>query len=364
MLHGFSAHRPDYLRLLLYVLTTSVLLHLGQSLLVPLSFALLLSFVLYPLCRWLENRKLPRPLAIMLALLLVLVLVSGLLLLLVQQFMQFAQEWPFLREKIIGSVEQLRGYLLSHFNLSLTTQEVWLESVLLSLVQQVLPLARQLLYSSAVGLVLFILIPFYSFLILYYREQFVAALPPLFPKADAAKIQLILRQTITTFYNFIKGMLLVYFIVGVLNVLGLLLLGVPHAVLFGIVASLLTFIPYVGITLGSLLPMTMAWLTYDSVLYPLGVVAVFTVVQYLEANLIFPLAVSYRLQVNTLFMILAILGGGIIWGAAGMILFVPFLAILKLVADQVAEWRPIGQLLGIGTHSEAGKRPVPAARKI
>ena len=109
-------------------------------------------------------------------------------------------------------------------------------------------------------------------------------------------------------------MALVYLVVGILNVAGLLLFGVPHAVLFGIVASLLTFIPYVGITLGSLLPISMAWLTYDSVWYPLGVVAVFTVVQYLEANLIFPLAVSYRLQVNTLFMILAIIAGGITWG--------------------------------------------------
>ncbi|WP_161888265.1 AI-2E family transporter [Pontibacter russatus] len=355
MSHDLSARRPDYLRLLLYVLVLSVLLHLGQTLLVPLSFALLLSFVLYPICRWLEKRKLPRPLAITLALLLVLTAVGGLLLLLAQQVMQFSQEWPSLREKVAVLAAQLREYLLLHYDLSLYTQEMWLESMLLSAAQQVLPLAHQVLYSSAISLVLLILIPFYCFLILYYREQFAAALPPLFPQADAAKIQFILRQTISTFYNFIRGMALVYLVVGILNVAGLLLLGVPHAVLFGVVASLLTFIPYVGITLGSLLPISMAWLTYDSVWYPLGVVAVFTVVQYLEANLIFPLAVSYRLQVNTLFMILAIIAGGIIWGAAGMILFVPFLAIVKLVADQVADWQPIGLLLGIGTHADPVK---------
>lgn len=257
----------------------------------------------------------------------------------------------FATGKIAVLAAQLREYLLLHFNLSLHTQEMWLESMLLSAAQQVLPLARQVLYSSAISLVLFILIPFYSFLILYYREEFVAALPPLFPQADAATIQRILRQTITTFYNFIKGMFLVYLVVGMLNVVGLLLLGIPHAVLFGIVASLLTFIPYVGITLGSLLPISMAWLTYDSVWYPLGVVVVFTIVQYLEANLVFPLAVSYRLQVNTLFMILAIIAGGLIWGAAGMILFVPFLAMVKLVADQVPGWEAVGQLLGIDTRA-------------
>ncbi|GAA4436974.1 AI-2E family transporter [Pontibacter saemangeumensis] len=359
MLPAPSAHKPDYLRILLYILVIGVLLYLGQSLLVPLSFSLLLSFVLYPVCRWLESRKMPRPLAIALALLLVLLAVGGLVLLLVQQFIQFSEEWPSLRGKITGLGDQLSHYLFSRFNLPLRTQALWLERMLLSGVQQLLPLARQLVYSSAVGLVLLILIPFYSALILYYREQFANALFQLFPGTDAAKMKLILRQTINTFYEFIKGMALVYLIVGVLNVAGLLVLGIPHALLFGIVASLLTFIPYVGITLGSLLPITMAWLTYDSVWYPLGVVAVFTLVQYLEANVIFPVAVSYRLQVNTLFMILAIITGGIVWGAAGMILFVPFLAILKLVADQVEGWQPLGRMLGIGTRSDTAGRRKP-----
>lgn len=352
-----AAKQPDYLRILLYILIISVLLRLGQPLLVPLSFALLISFVLYPICRWLEQHKVPRSLAIALALLLLLVALGGLVFLLIQQFVDFSKEWPSLQAKVVGLVEQISSYLVSNFNLPVTTQGLWLERMLMSSAQQVLPVVRQLAYNSAVGFVLLVLIPFYSALILFYREQYVAILPRLFPQAEAAKIQFILRQTITTFYNFIKGIILVYFIVGMLNVIGLLMLGIPHAFLFGIIASLLTIIPYVGITLGSLLPITIAWLTYDSVWYPLGVIALFTVVQYLEANVIFPVAVSYRLQVNTLFMILAIIAGGLIWGAAGMILFVPFLAIAKLVADHVAAWQTIGHLIGIGTQTTTDSAP-------
>src|SRR5690606_6525465 len=113
-----------------------------------------------------------------------------------------------------------------------------------------------------------------------------------------------------------------------------------------IVASVLTFIPYVGITIGAILPIGIAWITFDSVWYPLGVVIVFAIVQYLEANLIFPCAVSYRLQVNMLFTLLAIVAGGILWGASGMVLFVPFLAILKLIADKNPNLRPVALLLG------------------
>jgi predicted PurR-regulated permease PerM len=358
-----ASSQPDWLRLLLYVLVIGVLLHLGQALFVPLSFALLISFMLYPVCHWLEKRRVPRSLAITLALLLLVLLTGSLLFLLIQQFSQFSQEWPGMRDKIIGLIEKISRYLTRQFNMPLTIQTLWLERMLLSGAQQAWPVMRQVAYQSALGLVFIILVPFYCALILFYREQFVAALLRLFPRTEGANVRQVLRQTITTFYNFIKGMALVYLIVGVLNALGLLLLGIPHAVLLGVVASLLTFIPYIGITLGSLLPITLAWLTYDSVWYPLGVVAIFTIVQYLEAHIIFPIAVSYRLQVNTLFMVLAIIAGGLIWGAAGMILFVPFLAILKLVAEKVTGWQMLAFLLSIGTKSAGRPNALPPGIK-
>jgi predicted PurR-regulated permease PerM len=154
--------------------------------------------------------------------------------------------------------------------------------------------------------------------------------------------------TIKTYYDFIKGMSIVYIVVGVLNSIGLLLLGVPYAVLFGFVASILTFIPYVGIIVGALLPVSMAWITYDSVWYPLGVIGIFAFVQYLEANIIFPIAVSSRLNVNTLVMLIAIFVGGLLWGVAGMILFVPFVGIAKLIGDHNPQWKPISLILGTG----------------
>ncbi len=139
---------------------------------------------------------------------------------------------------------------------------------------------------------------------------------------------------------------LVYLIVGILNSIGLALIGIPNPIFFGFIASILTFIPYVGITMGALMPITVSWLVYDSIYYPLGVIAVFVIVQVLEANVIFPLAVSGRLKINALMTLVVIIGGGIIWGALGMVLFLPFAAILKLIADQVEDMRPVAILLG------------------
>jgi len=71
------------------------------------------------------------------------------------------------------------------------------------------------------------------------------ALYELIPPERKKTIHKILVKTIHAHYNFIKGMLVVYLIVGLLNSIGLWIIGVPKPFLFGFIASILTFIPYV-----------------------------------------------------------------------------------------------------------------------
>lgn len=342
---------PDSKSLLRFIQITlfgSLLLYLGKTVFIPLSFSLLISFILYPVCRWLENRKTPRAAAIIISILLLTLFLSLIIYLLFRQFFGFLSEWPLLKEKLFVSFNELQNWMQARFNISVDSQNKWIDETLSGSSVQFLSAARGFLFSSAVNLVLLILIPILSALILLSRERLVQVLYLLFPAITHSEIRSILRESITAYYNFIKGMGIVYLVVGTLNSIGLALLGIPHPVLFGFIASVLTFIPYAGIIVASLLPISIAWLTYNSVFYPLGVVVIFTVVQYLEANVIFPLAVSNRLNINTLITILVILAGGVIWGAAGMILFIPFVAILKLVADRTESLKLISTLLGTG----------------
>ncbi len=68
-------------------------------------------------------------------------------------------------------------------------------------------------------------------------------------------------------------------------------------------------------------------------------------VQYLEANVIFPYIVGAQLNVNTWATLISIIIGGIIWGVSGMILFIPFVAIMKIVTDYIEDWKPLKVLL-------------------
>ena len=332
-------------------LLLSVLLYFGKNLFIPLSVAVLISCILYPLCTWLERRGAGKTLAIALSLLLLLLLVSGIIYLAVAQVVRFEDEWTGLKSKLGEALDSLSAWLSAHVGLSHEQQQNWLKGVSGNSHDGFIPFIGTTLYSLSVSTVLLVLIPILSALILYYRQILLRAMYLLLPAESPEKLRAILHDTVHTYYSFIKGMIIVYLIVGLLNSVGLLIIGVPYPFVFGFLASIMTFIPYVGIIIASLLPIAVSWLEYNSIWYPLGVVAVFTVVQYLEANVIFPFAVSSRLKVNTLVTIVAIIAGGILWGAAGMVLFIPFLGILKLVADRTASLKAISVLLGTGDDS-------------
>lgn len=344
--NGVQPERHNFLQWLPYIVYGAVLLYFGRSIFIPFSFALLISFISYPVCAWLEKKGVGRITAIIISISFFLLLGLCLLAVLVYQFMSFLEEWPLLQIKLSQSISELSQLLISVFGITKGQQENFISSISVSSGSNLLSVLTSTISASVLSMVMFILVPVYTILILYYRRYWVKVLYHIFPTEGKENLRKIIELTIKAYYDFIKGMALVYLIVGVLNSIGLLVLGVPHAILFGFIASILTFIPYIGIIAGSLLPITVAWITYDSFWYPLGIVAIFTFVQYLEANVIFPFAVSNRLNVNALVMLLAIFTGGVLWGVAGMILFVPFVGIVKLIADYSPRWKTISMILG------------------
>lgn len=341
-----------------YVLFGSLILYFGRDVFIPLGFAVLISFVLYPSCAWLERKGMGRMTAIIVNLLALTLLVIGLAALLVQQFLAVIQEWPALQDKLLTAAIDVSRAFTRFFGVSPENQEKLMTRLTDEVAGGTFSLLREAISFSALTAVALILVPVYAVLILYYRHHWVKVLYRIFPAGRNENTKEILVLSIQAYFNFIKGMGIVYLVVGILNSAGLLLLGVPHPILFGFIASILTFIPYVGIIIGSLLPIAMAWTTYDSVWYAVGVVGVFTFVQYLEANVIFPVAVSNRLKVNTLVVLLAIFAGGVLWGVSGMILFVPFVGIAKLIADHNHRLKTLSMLLGTqDSHSYQPTKP-------
>lgn len=333
------------LEILLFIVLLSVVLYFGKTLFIPLSFAMLISFILYPICKWLEKKRINKTISIFLAISIVFLLVGAIAYLLLSQIGGFLHEWPTFKVKFSESLMQLFAFLKENYGINTESLSELPKNLMSSSGTQIFGFLTNTFYSIFISAFFIIVIPVFSALILYYRQMLVNVLYTLFPSVKNETIREILTETIHSYYNFIKGMLLVYLIVGILNSVGLAIIGIPHPFLFGFIASILTFIPYAGIIISSLLPITISWITYDSMWYPLGVVLVFSIVQILEANIIFPFAVGNRLKINTLAIIVVIVAGGILWGAAGMILFIPFLSIMKLIADRTESLKTLSLLL-------------------
>jgi len=345
LMNTTACSRSSLTQYLLITCLLGVILYFGKTLFIPLSYGLFIAIVFYPFCKWLEHKDWPRSLAITVSLVLVIVLMIILLALLLLEMNSFRNELPALSNKIKSLVFHIQSWLPEHWNISVELQKSWWVNALNKMAAS----SGSIIWGTfaATGNMLFTLLMSLVFaaLFLYHRGAFVKFLELTVGQSNAGSLRLILNETVNTYFRFIKGMTFVYLIVGVLNSIGLLMLGIPHAILFGMLTAIMTIIPYAGIFISALLPIAVAWISKDSLLYPLGVVAVFTLVQYLEANIIFPRVVGAQLNISTWATLVAIIAGGLLWGVSGMILFIPFVGVLKILTSHLNGYEAINALL-------------------
>ncbi|MDO1446546.1 AI-2E family transporter [Rhodocytophaga aerolata] len=349
----------SYIRYLEGIFLAALLLYFGKALFIPLAFAGLLSIILYPVCAWLERKGIYRSVAIAICLIMGSLFVGSLVFIMGWQVIQFKNEVPQLAGKLVSALDQLQQEILHRFNISLQQQVAWFEQTFMNLGNTIGSVLIGTVDATLQALFFVVMVPLLAALMLYNRGLLVHSLYALFPKNARPLLLSVVQKTILVYHNYVKGLLIIYLIVAVLNTIGLYMIGIKHAMLYGILASILTIIPYIGITIGSMLPVTIAWLTFDSIWYPVGVILLFAFVQYLEANILFPWIIGKRLKVNTLASLSAMILGGIIWGASGMVLFLPFVAILKLIAEKIPSWKALDILLGTGEPTSSSQ-PIQA----
>jgi predicted PurR-regulated permease PerM len=111
----------------------------------------------------------------------------------------------------------------------------------------------------------------------------------------------------------------------------------------------------VGTVLGGLFPVMMALVTEDSMQPALFAILVMFTIQTIDNYFIEPNIVGGEVNLSALTSILSIIAGGMIWGVAGMILFLPMAGILKIICDHVESLKPIGYLIGDPDGKKASK---------
>ncbi len=325
-----------------------VVMSFGKFILMPLAFSAFLAMLLNPMVRLFERWKMGRALSILLTLLVVFIVFSGILSLISAQFIQFSERVPEVTEKLKTTSEKAITFLEQQVGISQEEQSQYLQQGLNNLIDQSGNLAGSLVSATTNMFTVLTLMPIFIFFMLYYQDMYRTFFNKLSSadKQESSEVDSLLDRIQNVTQNYLVGMLTVIGILAVLNTTGLFIIGLEHALFFGVFASLLAIIPYIGIIIGALPPLIFAFLLGDSLLTPLLVIAVFATVQFLEGNFITPRIVGSKVSINPFVAMVALIVGGELWGISGMILFVPLIGILKVVFDQIPELKPYGYLLG------------------
>lgn len=200
-----------------------------------------------------------------------------------------------------------------------------------------------------------LLMPLFIFFMLSYRQFFRKFLHRV-TESENKHVDDVLIKIHNVTRNYLFGMVIVMGIVAVMNSIGLLLIGVPYAIIFALLASLLMVVPYIGVFVGSMLPAIMALITFNSPWPALAVLAWMGSVQIIEGNFITPNLVGSKVSINPFAAIISLILMGQIWGLAGLVLAMPYVAVLKIILDAIPATQPYGMLLGEVHHEVPGKK--------
>ena len=325
---------------LAWLLVAGVLLFLLSPILTPFVVSALLAYLGDPLVDRLEARGLKRTPGVVLVFSVIFLVLAIVLILLVPRLeAQISQ----LVEKLPGYVEWLRAKVLP-----------WLESVLpgemggfdLAALQKALSQhwreAGGLLVNawsslSGSGLALLgwlanlVLIPVLTFYLLRDWDTLVDGVHRLLPRSKAATWSRLARDSDEVLGAFLRGQLLVMFALGVIYTTGLWAIGLDFALLIGMFAGIVSFVPYLGLIVGILIAGLASILQTQGIAELPWVVVVFVAGQMLEGMVLTPRLVGERIGLHPAAVIFAVMAGGQLYGFFGILLALPVAAVVMVL---------------------------------
>ena len=323
--------------LLLALALAGVLLVVLAPILTPFLIAALLAYMFNPLVTRLEGWRVPRTLSV----LLLFVLLGGLLTLLVLWLVPRAQqEISSFAGKLPGYLDTLQYRLLPWLQSLLGEQARLFDFIVIK--QQLLDHWREV--GTAAGEVLttlsrsgmrvagwlmnLVLVPVVAFYLLRDWNGIVARVHGLFPPSLQPRVARLARETDAVLGAFLRGQLLVMLALAFIYATGLWLIGIDLALPIGLVAGLVSFVPYLGFIVGLAAASVAAFFQFQDVWMLVWVLAVFGAGQALDGMLITPTLVGERIGLHPVAVIFAVLAGGQLFGFFGVLLALPAAAVI------------------------------------
>jgi predicted PurR-regulated permease PerM len=328
-----------YLIRLLLLITIIFIGIILQNILVPLFFSVLFAYLLYPSAAKLEKFGLPRIITNLFLIVSALLLIAGFLYLTGHLIASLAEDFSDLREQFEHNISSLKDTVSSYLGIS----EDDIEDTVTDIDGEGGYTIR--IFTATTNTIVAIgLMPVYTFLLLFYRNKFRVFLELITPKNSKEQVNHIVEQIAMIVPKYLKGLIVVVFVLMFINSTVFWLIGLEYPILLGIIAALFNLIPYLGTVIGYAVVLVIVLATQTPSL-AVWVVLSFFPVQFFENNILTPNITGSYVQLNPLFIILSLLAGAMMWGLPGMLLVIPYLAMFKIICENTDNLKPIAYLL-------------------
>jgi predicted PurR-regulated permease PerM len=319
----------------------------AKSILIPLGIALLLAFILFPVHKKFMSWGIGNILAAFFSILLLILIIGGGITFFSAEIIALSDEISNFGEKLTKLSTDVIVFVNKNVSL---VDDLEKDQLLKDLKSWFKDSAGSLLggtFNSTANFFTGLVTMFiYMFLLLIYHKGLVRAFMKFSPEDKKKQFLNMLKGIQQVGQKYLSGMVILILILGTANSIGLWIIGIDSPFLFGFLAASLSIIPYIGTTLGATIPVLYAFMSHDSLFVPLAVAILFWAVQLIESNFLSPKVVGNSVNVNAFAAILSLIIGASIWGVAGMVLFLPFAAMLKVICEEYEPLQPLALLIG------------------
>ncbi|HYD21198.1 MAG TPA: AI-2E family transporter [Flavipsychrobacter sp.] len=321
------------------------LVYLGSDIVTPILLAFLVSILLMPVFGFFRRLKVPEALAIVAAIVLAVLVIFGIVSFFSYQVSVLVSDFPQLQKNLMVHWKALSNWISGTMHVSPGEQMAMIQKQ--SGFGAGMGRFLQTGFSSLTSMIIFFgLLPIYVFLIMFYRKLILKFVFMWFPRASHTEVTAVLTETQLITKSYLIGLMIQITYMTVLVGGLMLLFGIPHALLIGIIFAILNLIPYIGALIGNLIGVILTLASSNQLSDIFIVLIVIGAVQFLDNNILMPRIVGSKVKINAFVSIVGVILGGTLAGIAGMFLSLPVMAILKIVFDRTENFKQWGVLLG------------------
>ncbi|WP_353135029.1 AI-2E family transporter [Pseudopedobacter sp.] len=330
---------------LLGIVLVVFIFYVGADIIMPILLSFFISIMLLPVHRFLMSKKIPEILSIIISILLLALFLGGIIWFFSSQITKLINEFDQIKSNVNNHLNNLSHWIDNKFGISSKEQTKFINEQSNNVLNSLGKILGGAMGSFSSFIVFFGLLPIYIYLMLFYKNLFLKFIFMWFSPTDHEMVREGLKESETIIKSYLLGLIIQVTYMTILLGGLMIIFGIKHALLIGVIFAILNLIPYIGALFGNIIGVLLTLSSTQELSAVITVLIIISAVQFLDNNILMPRIVGSKVKINAFAAIFGVIVGGTIAGISGMFLALPLIAVLKIIFDRTKILKQWGVLL-------------------